>query len=110
MSLSVILSKPNPNMIPKGKGSKSGQKQPDNEGTDNPTSIFDGTSHEITELSCALFLKMIMEGKQIAETNVFETRSGQVSVPRTELCILSGLVERHDICENLQKLQKLEIV
>ena len=103
-------------MIPKapGKGLKSGQKQPDNEGTDNPTSIFDGTSHEITELSCALFLKMIMEGKQIAETNVFETRSGQVSVPRTEqFCqnfacrtILSGLVGRHDICENLQKLQK----
>ena len=33
------------------------------------------------------FSKWYMEGKQIAETNVFETRSGQVSVPRTELCM-----------------------
>lgn len=65
MSLSVILSKPNPNMIPKapGKGLKSEQKQPDNERTNNPTTIFDGTSHEITELSSALFLKMIYGGE-----------------------------------------------
>ena len=33
------------------------------------------------------FSKWYMEGKQIAETNVFETWSGQVSVPRTELCM-----------------------
>ena len=114
MSLSVILSKPNPNMIPKapGKGLKSGQKQPDNEGTNNPTSIFD----EITELSSALCLVSqndIWRGNKLQKQMCLKhDRDKSLSREQNFACrtILSGLVGRHDICENLQKLQKLEIV
>ena len=85
-------------MIPKapGKGLKSEQKQPDNERTNNPTTIFDGTSHEITELSSALFLKMIYGGETNCRNKCVWNMIGTSLCPANFACrtITSGLVGR----------------